>query len=124
MMKNQRKLEEEAAVTMKIIQAKDQEIKGLKELVYNKTDLADVEQKDELKKENSELSEISPLPPLVQNLGLFLTSPREAFSRNMSMLKVYLAGEDEGKREEEISWSDVAINTSAKIIGCFLSKIF
>ena len=114
MLKNQKRLEEEQEVKVKIIQSKDQEIKNLKDLVKNEKEV-------EKKKETLEICEIS---PVIQNIGLFLSSPREAISRNMNMLKEYLAREPEEKGEEDISWGDTAITTSAKILGCFLSKIF
>jgi hypothetical protein len=114
MLKNQKRLEEEQEVKVKIIQSKDQEIKNLKDLVNKEGEV-------EKKKETFEICEIS---PVIQNLGLFLSSPRETLSKNMSMLKEYLAGEPEKNGEEDISWGDIAITTSAKILGCVLSQIF
>ena len=120
MLKNQKRLEEDQTVKVKIIQAKDQEIKNLKDLINNEENLVKNEQVEEV----FEICEASPIPTVIQHLGFFLSSPRKALNSNLGMLKVYLAGETQDQAEEEISWGDIAITTSAKILGRFLSKIF
>ena len=117
MLKNQKRLEEDQAVTVKIIQSKDQEIKKLKALFKSGKRIPEDQ-------DIFEICDRSQVQSAIENLGLLLTSPRQAITSNIAMLKVYLGGENEDECEENISWGGIVISASAKIVGGFLAKIF
>ena len=108
MLKNQKRLEEEHEVKVKIIEAKDFEINHLKRLVS-----LDKEEQDRVS---------STAPNLVENISNIIHNPREALSDNIKSIKLYLTRDEAVKNE--LSWGSIAINTSCKVLGFMLSRIF
>ena len=127
MLKNTKKLEENQQVKVKIIEAKNKEIARLKEnLKRNNQDCCNRKHQN---RSDSQTDDAVPavVPMVFQNISVFFVSPRELISQKMDVLKNYLLGEREDRErgEEEFdSWTGIAVTTSAKILGTFLSKIF